>query len=38
MIVHPVAGLPKIADQVRVIDEAAGDRVQAAVNEQAHMH
>jgi hypothetical protein len=35
---HSVAGLPKIADQVPVIDEAAGDGVQAAVNEQAYMH
>ena len=35
---HPVAGLTQIAHQVAVIDEAAGDGVQAAVNEQAHMH
>jgi hypothetical protein len=35
---HPVSGLPKIPDQIPVIDEAAGDGGQAPVNEQAHMH
>jgi hypothetical protein len=36
--VHPVAGFSKIPDQVAVINKAAGDGVQAAVNQQTDMH
>jgi hypothetical protein len=35
---HPVTLLPKIPHQIAVINETSGDGVQAAINEQAHMH
>jgi hypothetical protein len=35
---HPVALLPKIPDQVAVIDEAPGNGIQAAIDEQAYPH
>jgi hypothetical protein len=35
---HPVTLIPEIPDQVAVINEAPGDGIQAAINEQTHIH